>query len=207
MSQPSIFDLILRYNETKENNPALYEKVSSAINIIIQGIEKYGIEHIAISYNGGKDSDVCAQLWRMAVYKYLEAKAQLGNFVQSIEQTVFIVFHTPDDFPEIDSHLKKVILDIGVEAVHSNKSFKEGLFGIIKRFTTEAIILGVRRTDPQGADLQPHTQSSGDFPPFMRILPILDWNYGDIWQFIKTFSIPYCVLYEQGYVQFYSYEF
>lgn len=176
----------------------MYEKVSSAINIIIEGIEKYGIEHFAISYNGGKDSDVCVQLWRMAVYKYLEAKARLGDFVQSIEQTTFIVFHTPDDFPEIDSHLKKVILDIGVEAVHSNKGYKEGLVGIVKRFSTEAIILGVRRTDPQGADLQPHSPSSDGFPPFMRILPILDWNYGDIWQFIRTFSIPYCILYEQG---------
>lgn len=31
------------------------------------------------------------------------------------------------------------------------------------------------------------------------INPIIDWSDDDVWQFIKTYDVPYCVLYDQGY--------
>lgn len=33
----------------------------------------------------------------------------------------------------------------------------------------------------------------------MRVNPILNWNFKDVWDFIKTNSIPYCSLYDEGY--------
>lgn len=38
-----------------------------------------------------------------------------------------------------------------------------------------------------------------DWPQFMRIFPILDWHYSDIWDYIHTFRLPYCNLYDVGY--------
>lgn len=33
-----------------------------------------------------------------------------------------------------------------------------------------------------------------------RILnPIIDWEDADVWEFIKTYNIPYCGLYDEGY--------
>lgn len=29
--------------------------------------------------------------------------------------------------------------------------------------------------------------------------PIIDWEDGDVWEFIRTYNIPYCGLYDQGY--------
>ena len=29
--------------------------------------------------------------------------------------------------------------------------------------------------------------------------PIIDWSDGDVWEFIKTYNLPYCELYDRGY--------
>lgn len=38
------------------------------------------------------------------------------------------------------------------------------------------------------------------WPPFMRIHPIIDWTFAQVWNFLKVLNVPYCELYDLGYV-------
>ena len=62
-----------------------------------------------------------------------------------------------------------------------------------------AFVLGTRRGDPNCGDQQAFAPSSDWMPAFMRVNPILDWDYGHVWHFLRTYNLPYCELYDRGY--------
>ena len=198
METPSIHDLVERYYEIEKQKLPLFDVVCSAVNVIQEAFDKYGIQPLAVSYNGGKDSDVCAHLWRLSLFLYLAQRNRTDEYFSIVRKCYFIVFHNPFDFEEITDHLQRISAAIGVHTAHEHRSFKEGLTSLIEQYHLEAIILGVRDTDPQGVGLIPFSPSTPDFPPFMRVLPLIHWTYGDVWSFIHSFSIPYCKLYNEG---------
>ena len=59
--------------------------------------------------------------------------------------------------------------------------------------------MGNRRSDPWSRDLEPICKSSSGWPDFYRVLPILDWEYHHVWEFLRCYEQPYCTLYDQGY--------
>ena len=41
--------------------------------------------------------------------------------------------------------------------------------------------------------------SSAGWPPFLRVNPVLDWGYGDVWALLRAAHLPYCALYDRGF--------
>ena len=60
--------------------------------------------------------------------------------------------------------------------------------------------MGSRRTDPYCSHLEELSFSDIDkgYPDFVRVNPLIDWSYQEIWTFLKDFHLPYCQLYDQG---------
>ncbi|EER24574.1 Phosphoadenosine phosphosulfate reductase domain containing protein [Coccidioides posadasii C735 delta SOWgp] len=63
----------------------------------------------------------------------------------------------------------------------------------------KAIFVGTRRTDPHGEKLTHFDRTDHGWPDFMRIHPVIDWHYVEIWAFIRHLGVEYCPLYDQGY--------
>tara|TARA_B110000285_G_C14665715_1_gene398061 strand:- start:247 stop:453 length:207 start_codon:yes stop_codon:yes gene_type:complete len=59
--------------------------------------------------------------------------------------------------------------------------------------------MGNRRTDPYSQNLEHICESSAGWPEFVRVFPILDWSYTEVWGYLKQYNLIYCVLYDQGY--------
>ncbi|TQE06707.1 hypothetical protein C1H46_007656 [Malus baccata] len=110
-----------------------------------------------------------------------------------------IYFECPSAFPEINSFTYDTATTYGLQLDIIRSDFKSGLEDLLKSKPIKAIFLGVRIGDPTAVGQEQFSPSSVGWPPFMRVNPILDWSYRDVWALLLTCKVQYCSLYDQGY--------
>jgi len=103
-------------------------------------------------------------------------------------------------FPELKEFVENSKKRYNFTVIDLNGDYKTALASLKSTNPKiQAIFMGTRNTDPKSSSLEPMQKTDADWPEFDRIFPLLQWNYGDIWRFLRGLSLPYCSLYDKGY--------
>ncbi|XP_057478654.1 uncharacterized protein LOC130766007 isoform X2 [Actinidia eriantha] len=180
----------------------LKTKYDNSIYVIRRALALYSIEEVAFSFNGGKDSTVLLHLLRAGYFLHHAEQIHSNGDLKDREFTFpirTIYFERSSAFPEIKSFTYETASIYGLQLDTICLDFKSGLEALLEAKPIRAIFLGVRIGDPTAVGQEQFSPSSPGWPSFMRVNPILDWSYRDVWVFLLTCKVPYCSLYDQGY--------
>ena len=189
----------------------IYPFIQDALHSLHHAYRLYGPENIIGSFNGGKDAAVILELMRAAHANYYQS---LGNTMEPIRPRV-IYFNNELEFPQVYDFVKCTVerYDLDMIAFEEGISFVEGLTLLVENnyppqmdaHTHKSMpfplgfVLGTRTSDPNAGKQATFAPSSSYMPSFMRVNPVLQWTYGNIWHFLRQFKLPYCSLYDEGY--------
>ncbi|GAA5929066.1 FMN adenylyltransferase [Sporobolomyces koalae] len=202
------------YELSRTDSP-LGHQVRSALDVIERALDLYSIDHLALSFNGGKDCTVLVHLLAAALLHRDPSLSHLPPI-----STIYVRQSSP--FPEEEAftslsarryHLDLAAIDQDHDMRHSldywlKQRIQHGLHEV------RAVLVGTRRTDPHGAKLSAFDRTDPSWPQFMRVHPILDWSYAHIWQFLRhplltlggtttsrnnNRNVEWCELYDRGY--------
>lgn len=85
-------------------------------------------------------------------------------------------------FPEVDAFVDVCVpgyhLDLARYALPMKKAFETYLR---EKPCVKAIFVGTRRTDPHGEFLTHFDKTDHGWPEFMRVHPVIDWQYQEVW--------------------------
>lgn len=165
-------------------------------------------DQISFSYNGGKDCQALLILYLSCLWEFFLKSVQLSQYaseyhifpLQSLP-TVYInqaeTFRALEE--SIEVHTKRYFLSV-YESPRDQTSMPQAFEKYLKcNKNTEAIVIGIRYTDPFGADLKCIQKTDSDWPEFMRIQPLLHWKLANIWSLLLYSNEEICGLYEKGF--------
>lgn len=149
-------------------------------------------EELALSYNGGKDCVVLLVLIlaSMPLWPSLNTQSHANETNSSNPtsssssprplQGVYIVSRHP--FPEVEDFVASSTREYHLDLARYELAMRPGLEAYLKdRKSVKAIFVGTRRTDPHGEFLTHFDATDKDWPQFMRVHPVIDWHYAQIW--------------------------
>jgi len=213
MEAPSFVQTFAKMNLCEElqhklnisSNSSFIIKVQKSLDIIKESFSKYPGDDIAISFNGGKDSTVLLHLIMYSAVKLgklntLKPTTPIEKIEQGQTWLKAIYFEQPNCFGEITDFTLKIASLYGLSLTVCTKPIKEGLFEILSKpgCKYKVIFLGTRQSDLT-MKLSYFQETDNGWPSMLRVQPLLDWNYQEIWQYILALKVPYCCLYDKGY--------
>eukprot|EP00936_MAST-01D_sp_MAST-1D-sp1_P000307 g307.t1 len=121
------------------------------------------------------------------------------SYTEAFARMPILFFRNVDEFPEVLSFIDATTREMGLTLIEFECSYKDGVAQLVDEGRLKAVTMGQRRGDPFTADMDYFSPSSDGWPDFMRVSPVLDWSYSDVWRFLRQCGLPYCSLYDDGY--------
>jgi FAD synthetase len=184
-----------------EGEGAFAAKVQHSVKIIEEAFDRYSWDQICVGFNGGKD---CTALLHLVFAVASRKHPQEGTARRHLPA---LYIRRGQPFPEVELFIRRTQSRYHLDLVIIDGRIREAL-GQLKQShpNIAAVFMGTRRSDPHASALADFSPTDSDWPSFMRINPILDWTYTDLWEFIRQLSLPYCTLYDRGYTSLGSLE-
>ncbi|XP_016923845.2 uncharacterized protein Flad1 isoform X1 [Drosophila suzukii] len=175
---------------TPQQRLAIEERQRQAFTFFRQTLQIYGVEELIFCFNGGKDCTVLLDL----LMRFLRQENISSGDIP------MLYIKSGDSFTEIDDFVERCVLNYHVDLVEYEGSLKDALTHMSADMPRiRAVFVGSRNTDPYCQHLAPMQPTDNDWPPMMRLNPLLEWSYHDVWHYIHLNSVPYCSLYDRGY--------
>jgi len=170
-------------------------QVREALGVLSDAVRLYGPARLYASFNGGKDAVCVLHLLRAAV------AAHCVRTRSPMARVRCVYFEGEREFDEIAAFARSAIETLDLDASIFTCGFVEGLEQVVAGAGPASLgfVLGTRRGDPNCGVQESFSPSSDWMPPFMRVNPVLTWEYGDVWRFLTKLDLDYCSLYDKGY--------
>jgi len=95
-------------------------------------------------------------------------------------QAIYIV--SKDPFAEVEEFVERSAQQYHLDLKRYALPMRPALEAYLEdRPAVKAVFLGTRRTDPHGEFLTHFDPTDAGWPQFMRVHPVIDWHYVEIW--------------------------
>ena len=167
---------------------------------------------ISFSYNGGKDCQVLLLLYLGCLWEFFALQVSRSQYAAAYQrfplQNLFSVYiDLAETFPSLETFVDETAARYELSLYSSRREHGAQASDMAAAFSdflerypeTQAILIGVRATDPFGETLKPVQKTDKGWPDFYRVQPLLHWRLAHVWSFLLYSGEPVCGLYEHGF--------
>ncbi len=172
---------------------ALSKAIDGSLSVLEKCFSDYSADEVTVCFNGGKDCIVMLHL----VKCFLAERAKSSGGGIGRLQAFYV--RERDPFPEVEEFVRATAEAYNLDLVtFTDSPLKESLAKLLReRPKIKATVLGTRKGDPGSQYQDTFSATDGDWPRVMRVNPILHWEYGHVWSFIRGLSLEYPSLYDK----------
>lgn len=172
---------------------SLTQNLKRSIEILEKCLDEYQTSEIFLSFNGGKDCTVLVHLVQSLLLKRY-------NNLRDFPKLNAVYIRTESPFKEVEDFIYEAAQRYNLQLITEDGPLQKGIQKIVNsKKDFKVSILGIRRSDPCGGGLSHIQKTDKGWGNLIRVSPLLDWSYQDIWTYLRELNVPYCKLYDKGY--------